>query len=84
VARLPLSHFALLQPQIEFYTRKARLLESRDAQPGEIIFQSYEFPLADFQATNPQFDPGQLVEIGFVFDRSQRGVVVLDEIGFRP
>jgi dienelactone hydrolase len=84
VARLPLSHFSLLQPQIEFYTRKARLLESRDAQPGEIIFQSYDFPLADFQATNPQFDPGQLVEIGFVFDRSERGVVVLDEIGFRP
>jgi dienelactone hydrolase len=84
VARLPLSHFSLLQPQIEFYTRKARLLESRDAQPGEIIFQSYDFPLVDFQATNPQFDPGQLVEIGFVFDRNERGVVVLDEIGFRP
>jgi hypothetical protein len=59
-------------------------LESRDARPGEIIFQSYEFRLADFQAANPAFDPGQLVEIGFLFDRSERGVVVLDEIGFRP
>jgi dienelactone hydrolase len=82
-ASLPLSHYALLQPQIQFYTLKARFLESRDSRPGEVTFQSYAFPLADFQASNPQFDPDALASIRFVFDRSERGVVVLDEIGFR-
>ncbi|MBE0409629.1 MAG: MFS transporter [Anaerolineales bacterium] len=81
-AYLPLSSFSLLQPQIEFYTLKARFLERSGTKPGEITFQSFLFPLSDFQASNPQFDPGDLVEVRFVFDRSPRGVVVVDEIGF--
>jgi hypothetical protein len=82
VARLPLSHYAPLQPQIQFYTLKAQPLERSGVRSGEIVFQSYAFPLADFQAANPQFDPGGVTDIRFVFDRSERGVVVLDEIGF--
>jgi hypothetical protein len=81
-AQLPLSSFSLLQPQIEFYTKKARFLERGDTKPGEITFQSYYFPLTEFQTDNPQFDPDNLVEVRFVFDRSERGVVVVDDIGF--
>jgi hypothetical protein len=81
-ARLPLSYFSPLQPQIEFFTLKARFLERSDSKPGEIVFQRYMFPLADFQAENSQFDPNGMVAVNFIFDRSERGVVVLDDIGF--
>jgi hypothetical protein len=81
-ARLPLSSFSLLQPQIEFYTLKARFLESSTTKAGEIVFQRYMFPLVDFQASNHQFSPSDIVEMSFIFDRSERGVVVIDDIGF--
>ena len=42
------------------------------------------FPLADFAATHGDFDPGTIREVRFVFDRSPRGEIYLDEIGFRP
>lgn len=80
-ARQPLSSFAALPPYIEFHPMKARFLET--TAPTEIVFQHYEFSLATFQAANPQFDPADLVTVRFVFDRSVRGAVVLDDLGFR-
>jgi hypothetical protein len=39
--------------------------------------------LDDFVAANPAFDPEHLAEIRLLFDRTERGVVVLDDLGFR-
>jgi hypothetical protein len=79
-ARLPLSSVSFLQPQIEVQLTKASFIGG--FAPSEIIFQSFEFPLADFVVSNPQFDLSQPQTIRFVFDRTPAGVVVLDNIGF--
>lgn len=39
--------------------------------------------LADFLTENGAVDPGRLARVSFVFDRSPRGDIFLDNIGFR-
>ncbi len=82
VARLPLSHFSLLQPPVRVHLGKAGWMSALPR--SEPIFQTFEFALSDFAIQNPRFDPTQLVEIRFVFDRSSQGVVLLDEVRIRP
>jgi hypothetical protein len=47
----------------------------------ELILQHFSLPLADFQASNPRFDPASLSEIRLVFDRSPSGTFVVDDVG---
>jgi dienelactone hydrolase len=79
-ACLPLSHFALLQPQLKGRLGKAGFMSPFPA--SEAVLQHFEFPLADFVAVNPAFDPTRLAQVRFVFDRTEAGVVVLDNVGF--
>jgi len=81
-ARLPLSSFSLLQPQIEGPAAKADFMYSTDL--SEPVFQTFEFPLEKFVNSNPEFDPGTLKSIRFLFDKTPSGVVIMDNIGFRP
>jgi len=81
-ARLPLSHFSLLQPPLRVSLGKADWMSALPR--SEPIFQTFAFRLSDFSAQNPRFNPSQLSEIRFLFDRSPAGVVILDYVGFRP
>jgi hypothetical protein len=83
VASLPLSDFALLLPQFEFHTAKAGLLENGNNGSAEPVFQTYFFPLKWFQQENPDFNPAALERITFLFGRSETGLVILDDLGFR-
>jgi hypothetical protein len=80
-AVLPLSHFAALQPKIKVQVAKAAFMNPN--ADSEVVFQSFEFPLADFSKANPAFHPEKLHQLAFVFDRTPKGVVVLDNIGIR-
>jgi dienelactone hydrolase len=82
VARLPLSRRAALQPQIDFQVAKASVFNEHPS--SEIVFQVFDLPLAVFLEQNPRLDPTRLRAIRFVFDRTRRGVIVLDDVGFRP
>jgi len=81
IARLPLSSFSFLQPQLEGQIGKTAFMSP--LPKSEVVFQHFEFPLAAFVAANPAFDPTSLQQVWFVFDRTRVGVVVLDDIGFR-
>jgi len=50
---------------------------------SEAVLQSFAFPLADFVAVNPAFDPTGLTQVRFVFDCTEAGIVILDNVGFR-
>jgi dienelactone hydrolase len=78
-ARLPLSHYALLQPQIRGRIAKADFMHA--VSVSEAVFQTFEFRLGDFTANTTAFNPATLREVRFVFDRSPAGVIILDEIG---
>ena len=80
-ARLPLSHFSLLQPPIEGVYLKAPFLHHEAL--SEPILQTFVFTLADFTAANAAFDPGALAAVHFIFDRTPEGEIVLDDVGLR-
>ena len=80
-AVLPLTHYSGLQPVIKVQVAKAAFMNKN--KDSEVIFQSFEFPLADFVKVNPDFNPEELHQLAFVFDRTPKGVVVVDDIGFR-
>lgn len=80
-ARLPLSTFALVQPQIVGQLGKLSFFSFYSN--AQIVFQTFEFPLADFVRANPAFDPANLRTLRLVFDRTPAGVLVLDNAGFR-
>ena len=80
-ARLPVSARMPVQPQLEAQIWKSPLLAKQDL--SEAVMQSYRFPLADFAAVNPALDLGHLRAVRFVFDRSPRGSIILDAVGFR-
>jgi hypothetical protein len=81
-ARLSLSHDHALYPQVQAAPRRAPFLDENE--PAEALFRRYDFAIADFAATNSDFDPGRLATISFVFDESPQGAILLDDISFRP
>ena len=81
VARLPLHRVSLLQAQLESRVWKGWFIQPR---APEAAFQTFELPLAAFQAQNPAPDPTRLAAIRFVFDRSPAGVVMVSELGLVP
>jgi hypothetical protein len=82
VSRLPLSYFAPLQPQLRAQLGKAGFMSLLPA--SEAVLQQYEFSLADFVAANAAFEPAGLAQVRFLFDRTQAGIIVLDNVGLRP
>ena len=76
-ARLPLSAVRAVQPQLEARLTKVGFLSE---QPNsEIVFQSYAFPLRAFVG----IDPTRVRVVRFLFDRTPKRVVVLDEVAWR-
>lgn len=81
IARLPLSHFARLQPQIATDLTKASFMNNQSA--SEVVYQTFEFPLSDFVGVNPKLDSSAIGSLRLIFDRSDKGVIILDGVGFR-
>lgn len=79
-ARLPLSHFSALQPQMDTLYWKSAMLH-RDAL-SEPVPQTFLFPLKDFRASSADFDPATAVKLRLVFDRTESGVVIFDKAAF--
>jgi hypothetical protein len=70
-----------VQRQIETHVLKADWLGNTPR--FETLFQSFELPLAKFAAANPKLNADAVKSVRFVFDRTEKGVVVLDDVAFR-
>ena len=75
-----LSEFSALQRQIVVNTLKTDFLDGDGS--SEIVFQKFVFSLAEMKVKNPDFDPYQIQSIKFVFDQMEKGVIVLNHVGF--
>lgn len=80
MVRFPLSKFSALQREIEPVLWKMEFLTGDTS--SEQIFQLFYFPVGDMVESNPSFDPKGIQTIKFIFDKSENGVVVIDNIGF--
>ncbi len=80
-ARLALGRFRLLQPQVEAQVAKAAWMSPE--KPSELVFDTFELPLVAFREATPSLDPSRLRAVRFLFDRTEKGVVVLDDLAVR-
>lgn len=82
LASLPLGKYKLVQPQLEAQLWKLKLFERNS--PSEPVPQSVVMPLADFTTASASFDVQTIKAIRFVFNRTTRGSLIIDSVGFRP
>ena len=85
-ARVSLTDYGALRRPLTIRVMRRRDLEDdRFANPWELVLQHFSIPLADFAAENPAFDPATLRAVSLVFDRTEAGTVVVDDVGLaRP
>jgi len=79
-ASLPLSHDEVLYPLVQAVPRRASFLDAND--PEEVLFRRFALPIDDFVAVNPSFDPASLASITFIFDRAEKGAIIIDDLSF--
>lgn len=75
----PLSNFSKLQRRLGVKLWKRDYDQSEES---ENVLQLFSFPIKDMIVINPKFDYSNIVEINFIFDKTSKGVVVIDNIGF--
>jgi dienelactone hydrolase len=81
-ARFPLSHFRTVPPILKARYTKFKNESERYGKAYEPTLQLFELPLSNIEKSFPAFSPAQLKTIRFVFDRSPKGVIILDRLGF--
>ena len=47
------------------------------------MLQSFSFSFFDIKKINNRFNPSRLNNIQFVFDKTLKGTIMIDKIGFR-
>jgi hypothetical protein len=62
---------------VESQVTKAKFLSN--TANSEMVYQNFEFPLSAFKGVSPE----RLRSIRFVFDRTEKAVVILDNVGLR-
>lgn len=83
IASVSLSSFACIQPPLETQLSKSPWIEDFGIrQSTEIVFQTCRIPLKRFIDAVPGFTADQLQKISFVFNRSLKGDIYIDDIGF--
>lgn len=75
-----LSDFSGLQREIKTSLSKIDHLEGKFQ--SEKVFQLFAFPVKQMLEKNPSFNPTSIASIHFLFDRTERGLIVIDNIGF--
>ena len=76
----PLSAFSGLQREIDIMIMKIGFLT--DDSQSEKIFQTFYFPMEEMRNLNPNFDPTSINSIQWIFNKSDKGVIVIDNLGF--
>jgi len=75
-----LSDFSGLQREIQTSLSKIDHLEGKFE--SEKVFQLFAFPVKEMLEKNPSFDPTHITSIHFLFDHTENGLIVIDNIGF--
>jgi len=81
-ASLPLSLFGRIPPVLQSRFSKLWNETRVYGKNWEPTLQTFELPLKRFTTEAPGFDPRRLKTVQFIFDRTPRGVIIVDAIGF--
>jgi hypothetical protein len=81
-AKVTLGNYGPIRRPLETrILRRADQEEDRFDELYELVLQTFSIPLSDFTRVDPALDLRTLAEIRLVFDLSEAGTVVLDDVG---
>ena len=81
-SKVALSTYGPIRRPLETHILRRRDLEAaRFPTLFELVLQTYSIPLSDFTRLRPALDLRTLKEIRLVFDLSEAGTVVVDDVG---
>ena len=80
---LALTEVMPLMPPLKATFTRYPLAEKIYGSASEPALQTYEIPFAELKRLNPGFDPTGIRELRLIFNRSRKGVIMLDEVGVR-
>jgi len=81
-SKVALSAYGPIRRPLETHILRRRDLEkARFPTLFELVLQTYSIPLSDFTRLRPALDLRSLKEIRLVFDLSEAGTVVVDDVG---
>jgi hypothetical protein len=81
-ARLPLTRFGPVRRPLEIRIARREIRDKQNFRTTfELVPQTYVMPLAEFAAAAPGFDPAGLRTVRLLFDKVERGTVVLLDMG---
>ena len=84
-SQLPLSSIGPIHPALPVRLAIWKWLEKKfSVNPSEQLLQTYEIPIMFFVESNTSFEPSDLKRIRFIFDQSENGTIILDDIGVSP
>lgn len=81
--RLNLKDYAMVLPPFKAKFTRVKQFEKRYDKASEPILQTFSIPLGEVKKKEPAFNIQQITQISFQFDQARKGVIYLDEIGFR-
>jgi len=81
--KMALSEVMPLMPPLKAQFTRYPLAEKSYGSASEPALQTYEIPFADIKRLDPGFDTAKIRELRLIFDRSRKGVIMLDEVGVR-
>lgn len=80
IVSFPLSHFSALQRELKVRIWKSQFIKNEDQ--SENVFQTFSYSLSDIRTFNSSFDITTIRSIEFIFDKTPKGIVIIDNIGF--
>ncbi len=77
------SEIISIMPPLKTTYLRYKKMESRYGKSSEPTLQTVSIPMDIFTSKNPDFSVEGLNEIKFIFNKTNKAVIILDEIGFR-
>ncbi len=78
-----LNDFIVLPPPLKIELSKNFLLSIGKDKTFERVLQYVELPLAAFKEEDISFNPAELKQIRFIFDKTEKGEIIIDKIGIK-
>ena len=83
VSSIPVSEIISIMPPLEVKYMRYKKFESWFGKSSEPTLQTVSIPINLFKEKNPKFSIENLEQIKFIFNKTSKAVIILDEIGFR-
>ncbi|PKP34704.1 MAG: hypothetical protein CVU00_05620 [Bacteroidetes bacterium HGW-Bacteroidetes-17] len=83
ISSIPVSEIISIMPPLEVIYTRYKKLETDFGKSSEPVLQTVSIPMDLFKLKNPEFSVENLEQIKFIFNKTSKAVIILDEIGFR-